>query len=190
VGRDLTLQELVDADETDAKTDKGRHGYLGIYEKILAPIRNTYLPILEIGVGQGGSLRMWRDFFPNAQIHGIEIRPVPDLGPRITTHQGDARDSEFLKSVAKLGPFAAVIDDGGHIGDEQELAFRIFWPKLAPGCAYFIEDLHASYMPEYQPSGMPFLKSVVDSVNLQGEWNDVITVQFYRKMFIAGKGCE
>jgi hypothetical protein len=44
-------------------------------------------------------------------------------------------------------------------------------------------------MEDFAPSVMPFLKSVVDSVNLHGEWNDVVGVQFYNKLCIAAKGC-
>jgi cephalosporin hydroxylase len=184
-----SLLELADRETSDARTDKGNHGYLAIYEQILAPMRETYLPILELGVGQGGSLKMWREFFPNASIHGVEIRPVENLGPRITVHQGDTGDPDFLAEIGKIGPFALVIDDASHLGDHQELAFRTFWPRVAPGCIYAIEDLHAAYMKDFEPSVMPFLQKVVDSVNLNGEWNDVVAVQFYRKLFIAAKAC-
>jgi len=185
-----TLLELANLDKSDARTDKGDHGYLPVYEELFSAFRDTTLPILEIGVGMGGSLRVWARWFPNAEIHGIDIRPVPSLEARIHTHQGDTMDADFIQLVAALGPFALIIDDGGHVGDEQEAAFRALWPALAQGGVYVIEDLHASYMPEFEPSVMPFLKSVVDSVNQKGEFSDVLAVQFYPKLFIAAKRME
>src|ERR1051325_11492314 len=59
-------------------TDKGAtmHRYVDLYEKYLAPRRRTATAVLEIGVHQGASLRMWRDYFPHAEIVGLDVEPV------------------------------------------------------------------------------------------------------------------
>ena len=78
-------------------TDKSSyvHGYTRLYETHFASRRPTVRRLLEIGVGginswhgyettEGGqSLRMWRDYFPNAEIVGIDnqsfhCRPVTE----------------------------------------------------------------------------------------------------------------
>ncbi len=182
-----TLKQLVDADGSDAKTDKGFHGYLPIYERLFSPLRDSPLPVLEIGVGNGGSLRVWRDYFPNAEVHGIDIHPVPDLGPRITTWRGDIMGSVRDAVLSVVTTFGIVIDDGGHHGDQQETAFRTFWPKVAPGGYYIIEDLHCAYRADFTPSAMPFLKDMADAVNGHGEPSDIESIQFYPKLFIAKK---
>ena len=53
---------------------KWRH-YFAVYERYFAKFRNrSDLKMLEIGVSQGGSLQMWRDYFgPNALIVGIDL---------------------------------------------------------------------------------------------------------------------
>ena len=62
------------------QTDKGSHGYVQYYDKHFRLLRKKRLNILEIGVGGyenlnlgGGSLRMWKYYFPNSRIFGIDI---------------------------------------------------------------------------------------------------------------------
>lgn len=183
----MTLQELADLDQTDARTDKGNHGYFDIYEELFAPFRDTDLPILEIGVGMGGSLKVWQEWFTRAYIHGVDARPCEQMGGRILIHQGFTLDADFLAAVARQGPFAIIIDDGSHCGDDQQSAFRGLWPAVAPGGLYVIEDLHAAYMEYYAPSGMPFLRLLVDSLNVKGEFDDIRRITFYPKLFVAEK---
>lgn len=122
-------------------TDKGHHGYLPLYERHLEP--KEIQTLVEIGVYNGGSLRMWARWAPHAQIVGIDIEPANYTGPgdneNITFIQGDAtRIGEW--SVWDGTP-DVVIDDGSHHGDEQVATFRKFWPSLTPGGWYVIEDL-------------------------------------------------
>ena len=55
-------------------TDKGStgHNYLGFYEFFLAEWTGSCRTLLEIGVGGGGSLKMWRDWLPHARIIGFD----------------------------------------------------------------------------------------------------------------------
>lgn len=183
----MNLQELIESDTSFARTDKDRHGYVPIYESLFERFRDTALPILEIGIGNGGSARVWSLYFPNAKIHGVDIRHEPEWIPSsLCFHHGNAAETDFLASVAKCGPFAIVIDDGGHRGHEQEASFRALWPFVVPGGLYVIEDLHASYMPEYHPSVMPFLKSLADTAVNYPE-GDIASIQFFHKLFVAQK---
>ena len=62
-------------------TDKwGRHWYARHYQTHFAPRRAEPLTVLEIGVGGyedpakgGASLRMWKAYFPQARIFGIDV---------------------------------------------------------------------------------------------------------------------
>ncbi len=62
----------------DSLTDKSsaNHNYCVKYEKYLQFDRLKELKILEIGVAGGHSLRMWKEFYPNATVVGIDITPV------------------------------------------------------------------------------------------------------------------
>eukprot|EP00927_Polykrikos_kofoidii_P040709 TRINITY_DN34751_c0_g1_i2.p1 TRINITY_DN34751_c0_g1~~TRINITY_DN34751_c0_g1_i2.p1 ORF type:complete len:163 (-),score=16.10 TRINITY_DN34751_c0_g1_i2:66-554(-) len=85
-------------------TDKMLHNYGKVYDFILAPLRCQVRAVLEIGIGTlrpdvpstmaptaqawdpslrpyspGGSLRMWRDYFPLARVIGVDIDPELDI---------------------------------------------------------------------------------------------------------------
>lgn len=127
-------------------TDKNKyHTYAQVYEKFFPKIRDRVTSVLEIGVYNGESLRVWRDFFPNAQIYGIDNNPtclVDEL--RITSRLGDQCDPLFLTYIGmKHGPFDIIIDDGSHVIEHQLTSFLYLWPFLkADGLSlYFIEDV-------------------------------------------------
>ena len=56
------------------RTDKSstNHDYLVTYAKVLEHMRQTARHVMEVGVFYGGSLTMWRDYFPNAFIVGVD----------------------------------------------------------------------------------------------------------------------
>src|SRR3954454_3938579 len=95
-------------------TDKwGSHWYARHYERHFAPLRARKLRLLEIGVGgyedpvKGGeSLRMWKAYFPNASIFGIDVvdKSAQD-DDRIRTFIGSQDDEAFLLRVSgEVGP--------------------------------------------------------------------------------------
>ena len=78
-------------------TDKIRLGYLELYDPILTSWSNKEIKLLEVGVENGGSLKLWRDYFPRGTIVGID-RKLPrrlETGERIQVFQGDQADSGF-----------------------------------------------------------------------------------------------
>ena len=80
------------------ETDKwGVHAYTPYYHELFNSKRNWVYNLLEIGVLNGASLRMWRDFFPNAQILGIDIEHK-DI--EFTCFQADQRDADQLRNIA------------------------------------------------------------------------------------------
>ena len=101
----------------------GSHFYTPHYQQHFSPWRERPLNILEIGIGgyddpqQGGaSLRMWKSFFPRANIFGIDIHDKsPHDEARIKTFKGSQIDEAFLREVVgstgplKLTEFWAVV---------------------------------------------------------------------------------
>ena len=54
-------------------TDKLRgHSYIQHYEKLMGSKREEDVNLLEIGVAFGGSLGMWKDYFGNGKIYGLD----------------------------------------------------------------------------------------------------------------------
>ena len=90
-GRNLDVLAVVN--DTDKNTG---HNYTQHYQRLLAPYRRKPVRLLEIGIGGysnplygGGSLRMWRTYFPRGRIFGIDIHDKrPHDEARIRTFRG------------------------------------------------------------------------------------------------------
>lgn len=140
-------------------TDKfGYHDYTPNYHKLFNSLRDDPLKFLEIGVGgdqdadRGGqSLATWRDYFPQAEITGIDIQlKTLDLGPRVEILRGSQVDEEFLGKMAKeRGPFDIILDDGSHRNEHVVESFELLWPGLKPGGIYVIENVQTSFIPRF-----------------------------------------
>lgn len=160
-------------------TDKwGAHFYTQYYQRFFAPLRKQPLKILEIGVGGysnasdgGGSLRMWKKFFPKAHIVGIDLYDKSQFSEhRITVLQCDQTDAVKLAEIsATHGPFDIIIDDGSHRSEHIIQTFHILFPLLKDPGYYVVEDLQTAYWPSWGgihgKSSMDFLKSLVDGLN-------------------------
>jgi hypothetical protein len=151
--------------------------YLDVYWNLFAPIRQSEIDVLEIGIQNGGSLEIWAEFFPNAKtLIGFDNDPkCKDLefeDPRIKVFVDDAGTEQAGTTVKQTSSnLGVVIDDGSHISKDIIRSFLIFFPQLKPGGLYVIEDLHASYWHDWQggishpDSSIQFLKLLADVVN-------------------------
>lgn len=148
------------------RTDKASHGkrgeqgnghnYLATYERHLPADRQSVRRVLEIGVKRGASLRMWQDYFPNAQIYGLDIaeKALAVTGPRIAVHLVDQSDVQALEAFAeKFGPFDLVVEDGSHIWSHQIASLQVLLKHMATGGRYIVEDLHTSFSSEFGAAG-------------------------------------
>lgn len=125
--------------------------YLNYYDQMFESLIYKDISLLEIGVYKGGSLLLWKDYFPNGKITGIDIK-LPDQFPptdHILLFQGSQDDPTFLTYVAKkVAPqgFDIIIDDASHYGELTKRAFwHLFNNHLKPGGIYAIEDWGTGY---------------------------------------------
>lgn len=145
------------------------------YERLLGALKQSFTAILEIGVAQGQSLKMWADYFPNAIIHGADIslvdRSCESYCKRIQLHLTDQSNEAQLKNLEQFAPFDFILDDGNHWWHEQILSFQTLFPFVKKGGIYVVEDSCTSYWPEYKNhsiSPVEYFKRLVDDVNLRG----------------------
>ena len=54
-------------------TSKNITGFIEIYEFYFNQLKEKDINILEIGIDNGDSLRLWRDYFTRANICGLDI---------------------------------------------------------------------------------------------------------------------
>ena len=132
-----------------AGTDKSSlaNDYLRHYERIFAPWQQRKFALLEIGIAQGGSLGLWRDYFPKATIVGVDINPTCKRfeEPRIRVEIGSQDDPEFLLRLCNGMQPGIIIDDGSHRADHIKFTFERLFPHLLPGGLYVIEDLYLHF---------------------------------------------
>lgn len=129
-------------------TDKAFfHQYLDFYQKHL-PKRTFRGRLLEIGVMDGASLKMWREYYPNAEIVGVDINDKSHINiDGVMILQLDATDPTQLQD---LGMFDIIVDDGSHMTADQQKSFEhLYLNQLNPKGYYIIEDLHTSLIPNY-----------------------------------------
>jgi len=139
--------------------------YFEAYHAIFGPRRSQALRILEIGVDQGGSLRLWRRYFdnPDTAIVGIDIDPTCARFDRsrenVHVRIGDQADAAFLHIVTRdFGPFDIIIDDGSHHSRHLIQSFNhLFARALKDDGIYVAEDLHANYWTPFRDTRRSFL---------------------------------
>lgn len=166
--------ELYFENNTGRKIDKWLH-YFEIYDRHFSRFRGKPIKILEIGVQSGGSLQMWKKYFGDeVQVIGVDIDPLCKKveEDRITIYIGDQEDRKFLARLKEaIGEVDIVIDDGGHLMNQQIISFEELYPIVSPNGVYLVEDLLTSYIPNlgggYQRKGtfIEYAKKLVDQLN-------------------------
>jgi len=130
-------------------SDKAQHGYCSFYE---AHLPKNPKKILEIGVLHGASIRMWKEYFPDCEIHGLDLfmdNPIPQI-EGVVWHKGNQIDYLLLEQLRKEN-FDIIIDDGSHNSRDQMMTFF----GLFNGKQYYIEDIHCADE-EFYRQELPF----------------------------------
>jgi hypothetical protein len=138
------------------------HSYTPEYHKILHPLRDSVMKLVEIGIGNyplmsqivgkeykhGASLFMWRDYFPHAQIIGCDIlKEVQFTEERIETYIVDQSNEDSLKQFSDIiKDFDILLDDGSHVESHMILSFKQLWGNVKRGGLYIIEDIKYNSM--------------------------------------------
>jgi len=171
-----TIEQL-HKDQTGKISDKWS-SYLSVYDSCFAEYKDRPLNLLEVGVQNGGSLEVWSKYFTKAQkIIGCDINPdcvklVYD-DKRISVVVGDANAKDIFERIKGLsGSFDIIIDDGSHDSRDIIKTFLLYFPLLAPGGIFVVEDTHTLYWKSHhggmnKRTAMQFFKLLVDQMNYE-----------------------
>jgi len=157
--------------------------YMPVYEKLFSPFREARINVLEIGVQNGGSLEILSEYFAHAaNIVGCDINPhcgeLKYTDPRISVVTGDVNSPDVISSVTKkLQPIHILIDDGSHSSSDVLNAFLNYFPLIAPGGIYLIEDTHCLY---WENAGGGILRSTT-AQRLFKLLTDVLNYEHWQK---------
>lgn len=160
--------------------------YFQVYEDLLNSYRNTNLTFVEIGVLNGGSLFMWREYFgPSARIIGIDLNPIAKRWEKdgFEIFIGSQSDPSFWSSFfSTVGMVDVVLDDGGHTNEQQIITLTNCIPNIRDSGLLIVEDVHASYLKDFgNPSRYSFVnyaKKLVDENNFRFP-----QLQYYKSKF-------
>ncbi|PHS19455.1 MAG: hypothetical protein COA78_00815 [Blastopirellula sp.] len=178
--KNINLTDL--ADEYGSDKGSTKHRYTELYHLLFNPYRRRKINFLEMGLLIGGpehgvdkdrktsdlpSIRMWLEYFPKANIHGLDISDFAWFEhERFTFHRCDMDDrNDIERAVCAMPALDIVVDDASHASHHQQNAFLEIFPKLPSGGLYVIEDLR--WQPDtYEVKGITktaaLLRSFID----------------------------
>ena len=169
-----------------------KHNYTPLYYDMLKDKRESIKKVVEVGVGcletmshcknyqVGASLRMWRDFFPNAMIYGIDIRPDAQLqDDRIKTFQANEKDEEEMMEIMREIGYEDIdlfIDDGEHHSETQGILGNMMMPILKKDVIYIVEDVCRP-----RSLGTALINYNLNVIDVGGKWHHEKLVIVNRK---------
>ena len=147
--------------------------YFQVYEELFSKYVGKKITFVEVGVLQGGSLFMWREYLgKNARIIGIDLHPnAKELEKHgFEIYIGSQSDKNFWKNFySKVGKVDVLLDDGGHVNDQQIITLSESLHNMNDDGIILTEDVHTSYFKKFgNPSKYSFInysKYLVDVVN-------------------------
>lgn len=130
------------------------HPYTIFYDGLFKDKKDEPLNIGEIGILEGSSLLMWREYFKNSTIYGFEYNL--DLihqfkqkynQDRINLSSIDVTNEEYIKSTFNETNimYDVIIDDSTHQFNDQIKIIENVHSYLKPGGILIIEDIFKSY---------------------------------------------
>jgi hypothetical protein len=166
--------------------------YFDVYHRAFAPYRGRPIKFLEIGIQNGGSARMWREYFgPAATIIGVDVDPackaLEEEGFEVWI--GDQADTAFWGDFTSVhGELDIVLDDGGHTMAQQIVTFEALFPRLRDRGSYLCEDTHTSYFPSHgggrdRPGTfLQYVKGLIDEMHA---WYHAPVAQLGSQAYLA-----
>ena len=143
----MRLEELADNSRTDKNT---LHSYLPLYQQLLINKKETTKNVLEIGIYNGGSIKLWSDFFTNATVYGLDIMDINNVWDGIKNNDKiklytstDAYDNDFFINnfLNKNIKYDFMLDDGPHTLESMKQFIRLYTNIMAEDGILIIEDV-------------------------------------------------
>ena len=180
----MSLAEIVDNSRTDKNTT---HSYLPLYQQLLISKKETAKNVLEVGICRGGSIKLWHDFFTNANVYGLDIMNPNDLWEEIKNNEKiilytstDAYNNDFFISnfLNKNIKFDFMIDDGPHTLESMKQFIKLYSNIMTDDGILIIEDVQSYHwidtlineVPEHLK---PFIK-IYDLRSNKNRYDDIV----------------
>ena len=145
----MSLDQIADNSRTDKNT---LHSYLPLYQKLLNKKKYTSKNILEIGIFNGGSIKLWNDYFINATIYGLDILNINDVWDGIKNKDriilytsSNAYNEDFfnINFLNKNIKFDFMLDDGPHTLESMKQFIKLYSQIMCDDGILIIEDVQS-----------------------------------------------
>jgi hypothetical protein len=152
----MSLEEMVDNTRTDKNT---KHSYLPLYQNLLISKKETAKNVLEVGIGDynqgvtnGGSIKLWHDYFRNANIYALDICDLEKVWDEIKNNERiilhtliDAYDEHFFTThfLNKNTKFDFMLDDGPHSLESMKQFIKLYSQIMTDNGILIIEDVQS-----------------------------------------------
>lgn len=176
------MEDLVD----NSRTDKNSvHSYLPLYEELLSKKRETATDVTETGICYGGSIKLWYDYFSNANIYALDIIPYNKIWDELKGKDRiklfssfDAYNKEIVHKCFGNKKFDLMLDDGSHSLDHQLKYIEIYLPLLKEDGILIIEDVESMHYLEILKKAVPeqdqkYIKTF-DLRDKKGRYDDIV----------------
>lgn len=144
-----SLMDLGDVYPTDKHY---LHNYFNqVYQDVLFPLKENIKTLIEIGTLDGNSLKVFKRFFKNAKIYGLDLNENIVDGDIQVLKCDQSKEDELLQVSKNFNDVDVILDDGSHKMYDQQITLAVLFPILKSGGIYILEDLHTSVeclMPE------------------------------------------
>tara|TARA_B100000945_G_scaffold162380_1_gene130325 strand:- start:1379 stop:2191 length:813 start_codon:yes stop_codon:yes gene_type:complete len=168
--------------------------YFQIYDNLFSRFRKKKITFVEVGISNGGSLKIWRNYFSKeSRIIGIDLNPeckrFEDKDNNIEVFIGNQSDENFWKEFySKVGNVDIILDDGGHSNLDQITTVCSSIEKINDNGMIVVEDTHTSYVDLYNSSKnhsfINFSKKLIDDINSNIKMNLKINFEYSLKKFV------
>lgn len=185
----MSLHLLINNSITDKNTT---HSYLDLYQKLFVDKRETAKNVLEVGIGNfgeknGGSIKLWRDFFINATVYGLDVLPISRVideligDPRVVLHlESDAYDIDFFTThfLNKNIKFDMMLDDGPHSLESMIKFIQLYSQIMTEDGILLIEDVQCwswiEKLTEVVPDHLKKFVITYDLRNIKNRYDDIV----------------
>lgn len=145
----MSLEQISDNSRTDKNTV---HSYLPLYQELLISKKETAKNVLEVGIDRGGSIKMWSDYFTNANVYALDIQPLENFwdgiknNERIILHTStDAYNNDFFIThfLNKNIKCDFMLDDGPHTLESMKQFIKLYSQIMTDDGILIIEDVQS-----------------------------------------------
>jgi hypothetical protein len=185
----MKLFDLVNNKKTDKNTT---HSYLSLYEYLLKKKKDSAKNILEVGIGDfgeknGGSIKLWYDYFTNATIYGLDILPINRVMDELLNNNRiilytstDAYDNNFFTNhfLNKNIKFDFMLDDGPHTLKSMKEFIKLYSQVMTDDGILIIEDVQSfdwiDVLKNEVPENLKKYIKVYDLRQVKGRYDDIV----------------